>query len=226
MRMRRIILLSVASMALQYFSTFSHTRHDFRGKKLLNKKKCVLIFSTTFVCYISRSMKNWARYDQKSLLVLHLSACPSCQIFMKLEFSRQSFEVCSNTKLPVNPSIGSRATACGQTDMTKLTVAFRNFTNAPKNRWCRRKVENTGIMVEQLMCNVSSQLTTHLIFNVLADKWGKLFCTDISMQHVTFDSANPQTFSINEIREEFLLRSFSHTLHTLCSGFKQNISDI
>ena len=36
MHMRRIILLSVASMAPRYFSTFSHKRHDFRKKKLLN----------------------------------------------------------------------------------------------------------------------------------------------------------------------------------------------
>jgi hypothetical protein len=49
-------------------------------------------------------------------------------------------------------------------------IAFRNFANVPKNRWRRRKVENTGIMVEQLMCSVSSQLTTHLVFYVLADK--------------------------------------------------------
>jgi hypothetical protein len=42
-RMRRIILLSVACPALQYFSKSSHKRYDFR-KKLLNIK-CVFWFS-------------------------------------------------------------------------------------------------------------------------------------------------------------------------------------
>jgi hypothetical protein len=48
-------------------------------------------------------------------------------------------------------------------------IAFRNFAKAPKNRWRRRKVENTGITVEQLMCSVSLRLTKHLVFYMLAD---------------------------------------------------------
>jgi len=30
--------------------------------------------------------------------------------------------------------VGSRAVPYGRTDMTKLIVAFRNFSNSPKNR--------------------------------------------------------------------------------------------
>jgi hypothetical protein len=56
---------------------------------------------------------------------------------MKLEFSRQFPEKCSNIKYHENPSSGSRVVPCGKTygrtDMTKLIVAFRNFANAPKN---------------------------------------------------------------------------------------------
>jgi len=36
-------------------------------------------------------------------------------------------------KFHENPSSGSRDIPRGQTDITELTVAFRNFSNAPKN---------------------------------------------------------------------------------------------
>ena len=49
---------------------------------------------------------------------------------MKLEFSRQIFEKIWNIKFLQNQSSRSRVVACGQTYMTKLIVAFRNFANA------------------------------------------------------------------------------------------------
>jgi hypothetical protein len=52
---------------------------------------------------------------------------------MKLEFSWQIFEESPNIKFYQNPSSGSRFVPCGQTDLTKLILAFRNFSNAPKN---------------------------------------------------------------------------------------------
>jgi len=65
----------------------------------------------------------------------------SCQILMKLEFSRQIFEKYSYIKFHESPSSGSRGVprgrAGGQTDrltdiMMMLIVDFRNFANAPK----------------------------------------------------------------------------------------------
>ena len=61
---------------------------------------------------------------------------------MKLEFSRQIFEKVSNIKFHHYQSSGSRVVPCGETEtdrrnnMTDLTVAFRNFANAPRNE-CR-----------------------------------------------------------------------------------------
>jgi hypothetical protein len=49
------------------------------------------------------------------------------------KFSRRIFEKYSNIKFHENPYSGSRVVQCGQTDMTKLIVAFRNFSKAPKN---------------------------------------------------------------------------------------------
>jgi hypothetical protein len=43
---------------------------------------------------------------------------------MKVKFSRQIFE---------KAEVCSRVVPCGQTDMAKLIVAFRNFVSAPKN---------------------------------------------------------------------------------------------
>jgi len=47
---------------------------------------------------------------------LHVKYRYSCQIAMKLEFSRQIFEKYSNIELHENPSSDSQAAACGRTD--------------------------------------------------------------------------------------------------------------
>jgi hypothetical protein len=137
------ILSSVACSALQYFSTLSHKRHDFR-ENVLEHKTCVLIFSTTFVWNISHytRKKKWVRYDQKCMLVF-MQSTRYC--LMKFQFSWQIVEKCSNIKFHENPSSESRVVPCGQTDggqregqtdgqadMTNLTDACRNFANAPK----------------------------------------------------------------------------------------------
>ena len=58
-------ILSVVCLALPYFSPLSHKRNNFRKKKVIEHKMCVLIFSTTFVRNIPHSKKNSGRYYHK-----------------------------------------------------------------------------------------------------------------------------------------------------------------
>jgi len=58
MRMRRVILSSVACPAVSYFSTSPRKSHDFQ-KKVIAHEMHVLIFSGAFVWNISHSKKNW-----------------------------------------------------------------------------------------------------------------------------------------------------------------------
>ena len=62
------ILSSVACPALQYSHKLFHKQHGFR-KKVTEHKMRALFLSTTLVCNISHSKKNWARCDQTCLLV-------------------------------------------------------------------------------------------------------------------------------------------------------------
>jgi hypothetical protein len=67
-------------------------------------------------------------------------------VSVELDFSRRGFQKYSKIKFNENPSSGSRVVTCTRTDertdMTQLTVTFRNFANAPKN--CSDYAENVG----------------------------------------------------------------------------------
>ena len=69
------------------------------GKKVIEHKTSILVFSTTYV-YSS------ARYYYKCTYGFIQSTRYSFQILMKLQFSGQIFEKYSNTKFQENPSIG------------------------------------------------------------------------------------------------------------------------
>ena len=98
---------------------------------------CVLIFSTNFVRNNFHSKKNWARYDKKCVLVFVWITRYSSQILTELELSLRIFERYWNMKFYENTSSGSRVFPCGQTDMTKLIVAFLQFCK------CAQKVSTT-----------------------------------------------------------------------------------
>jgi hypothetical protein len=98
MRMRRVILLSVACPVLPYSATLSHKRHDFGGKKQLLNTKCVLIICTTS-SETSHSKKTSAIYNQLSYAIsrtlLEMNAMPHVTHRERL----QSYTF-RNTRLP------------------------------------------------------------------------------------------------------------------------------
>jgi hypothetical protein len=68
-----------------------HKQHDFRKKRVVGHKMCVLIFSTTVVRNISHSMNNSARYCQ-NVYWSSRKIPVICHILMKLEFSSTDFQ--------------------------------------------------------------------------------------------------------------------------------------
>jgi hypothetical protein len=129
-------MISVAWPTLQHFSTLSHKRHDFR-RKVTEHKICVSSFSTTFVWNIFHSKKNWARYDQKCILVFMWSTVYFYQILIKREFSGRIFEKYPRILnfMKIHPVGAELFHTYGRTYITKLMIAFRNFANALKIPW-------------------------------------------------------------------------------------------
>jgi hypothetical protein len=100
---------------------------------------CVFISSTTFSEKNSHSRKNSTRYDQKYILVFALSTYYSCQISLKLKFSKD-FRKMLKSQISLKSvhwistcSMWTDGRTDGHTDMTKLIVAFRSFATAHKN---------------------------------------------------------------------------------------------
>ena len=64
------ILSFVDCPTVQSFSTYLINGTILEKKTVIEHKTCVLIFSTIFVRKIFHSKKNWARNDEKYILVL------------------------------------------------------------------------------------------------------------------------------------------------------------
>ena len=75
--MHRIILSSVACPVLQYFSTLSLIRHDFR-KTVIEHKMCVLISSTAFATNVS----HLRRIQRDIAINVHRYSCRVPVIFV------------------------------------------------------------------------------------------------------------------------------------------------
>jgi hypothetical protein len=102
---------------------------------------CVFIFSTTLSeTNISHSKKNWAGYDKKYMSVFMWSTRYSCQIFCETWiFSTDFLQILKfhiswkSVQWKPRCSLRTEGSIDGETDVTKLIVAFRSFANAPKH---------------------------------------------------------------------------------------------
>jgi hypothetical protein len=76
---------------------------------------------------ISHSKKNPASYYHRCTWVFTSNTWHSYQILIKFKLSRHVVQKYLNIWFHENPSSGSQVIPCGQTDMTKLKVAFAKF---------------------------------------------------------------------------------------------------
>ena len=97
--------------------------------------KCVFWISLQLLSEKTfHSVKNWARYDHKCISVFMPRTCNSCQILIKLQFSRQIFENHLSTKFHKYVPSGRQVVPWGRiTGQTRQNSALRSFAKAPKS---------------------------------------------------------------------------------------------
>ena len=92
MRMRRIILSSVACPALLHISTLNHKPQHFRGWGVVEHKMCFYFYSFCLTFLTQRRIQRYRTINTHS-------GRYSCHIPMKLEICRQNFETHTDVKL-------------------------------------------------------------------------------------------------------------------------------
>jgi hypothetical protein len=120
-----------ASYYIVIYGLSSSSQTIFPGGWGVLNIKCVFWFSLKPLSEIFLILRRIRRVIITNVRMYSLTY--SCQILMKLESWRQIFEKPSNVKFHKNSSFKSQYVPWGQTGMTKLIVAFRNFTKALKN---------------------------------------------------------------------------------------------
>jgi hypothetical protein len=125
------MLSSVACLALKYFSTLSKNGTNFEKKNVIEHKIC-------FVIIYGFCMEHFSFNEELREIGadLYWSPCKVSVIlisFWWVEFPRQISEKHCYMKFNEHPCSGTEFFhADGQTDKTKLRIAFRSFVITPK----------------------------------------------------------------------------------------------
>jgi hypothetical protein len=119
------------------------------GKKVTEHKMCVLIVSINIVCNIFHAEENSAIYELKCVSIFMEGSRYSCQILMKLKFSRNILKKYSKYQVSWKsfrwePSCYMRTDR--RTDMTKLIVALRSFAKGPEKAQQKISYWETGML--------------------------------------------------------------------------------
>jgi len=132
MCMRHIVICGLPSSTI--FFHFICRRHDFL-EIVIEHKMCVLILSTNSVWNVSHSKKNWARYDKKKYVELHVKYLLFLSDFNKPWIFWKNFRKIFTYKIPwisIQWELNCSMRTDKRTDMIKLIVAFRKFAKASK----------------------------------------------------------------------------------------------
>ena len=127
-----VLLPYVACPTLQYFSTLSHKRHDFR-KKLLPNIKCVFSFSLQL---LSQTFFTLRKTERDVIVNVYWSLCKVPFILVRFQCKLNFLDLFSKKKRNIfreNPSSGRKVFRRKRTgrriDMSKLVITFEIWRN-------------------------------------------------------------------------------------------------
>ena len=158
MRMGHIVIL--VRTTLQYFFTLSYKRHDFRKKKKFFDIKYVFRVSLQLCLKYFSFQEEMSEIWSKMYNGLHVKYFSFLSDFNEIWifsiYFREIFKYKISWKsVQREPSCSLRTD--GRTDMTKLIVAFRNFTKARKKRRRKQKLNCKKPIGGGFMVHISGQ---------------------------------------------------------------------